>query len=157
MCQYGVEDEFFDWDEATNTTTWYWGVNDNKSKSGKYEITDMEVYKMLFHEDWQAQANALVDTPASKLHTAGSDMRYVEPAREDVFCMFLTDEYIENNAELKTFFKTNMLAFIMGEKDIETDWDAYVKEYLSMGGEATRQSQLAAYNAAYGTACTFAE
>ncbi len=157
VCQYGVENEFFDWDEATNTTTWYWGVNDNKSKSGKYEITDMEVYKMLFHEDWQAQANALVDTPASKLRTAGSDMRYVEPAREDVFCMFLTDEYIENNAELKTFFKTNMLAFIMGEKDIETDWDAYVKEYLSMGGEATRQSQLAAYNAAYGTTCTFAE
>ena len=156
ILQYGVEGEFFDWDEEQNLTTWYWGVNDNKSKSGAYETTDMEVYKMLYHEDWQAQANLLLDTPASRLHSAGSDMRYLEPVREDIFCMYLTDAYVEYHSELDTYFTTNMLAFIMGEKDLETGWDAYVEEYLSMGGEEERQSQLAAYNEAHGTEYTFA-
>ena len=53
-------------------------------------------------------------------------MRYEEPAREDLFCLILTDEYNDYHAELTTFFSTNMLAFIMGEQDIEADWDAYV-------------------------------
>lgn len=157
ICQYGVEGEFFTWDEATNTTTWYWGVNNQTSMSGKYQITDMEVYKMLYHEDWQAQANYLLDTKGAAAHISGSDMRYVEPVREDLFCMFLTDEFVENNADLKSFFQTSMLAFIMGEKDIESEWDAYVAEYLNMGGEAVRQSQLAEYNATFGTNATFAE
>ncbi len=158
-CQYGVEGEFFEWDPETNTTTWTWGQNDNKSKSGKYETTDMEVYKMLYHEDWQAQEYELIDDSEVRKHVIvdGSNMRYEEPVREDLFCMILTDAYNDYHAELTTFFSTNMLAFIMGEQDIETDWDAYVSEYLSMGGEEVRQSQLAEYNAIFGTDYTFAE
>lgn len=155
ILQYGIEGEFFEWDEEKNLTTWYTGINDNKSKSGAYETTDMEVYKMLYHEDWQAQENALRDTIESKLYNIGSDMRYEEPVREDIFCMYLTDAYVEYHAELDTFFSTNMLAFIMGEKDLDTEWDAYVAEYLSMGGEEERQSQLEAYNEAHGTDYTF--
>lgn len=154
--QYGVEGDFFEWDADQNLTTWYWGVNNSTSKSG-HEITDMEVYKMLYHEDWQAQANLLLDTPGSRMHTLGSDMRYQEPVRENLFAMILTPEYLQYKAELETFFKTSMLAFIMGEKNLDTDWDHYVAEYLSMGGEAARQAQLTAYNATMGTSYTFAE
>lgn len=154
--QYGVVGEFFEWDEETNQTTWYWGINGNKSKSGQYETTDMEVYKMLYHEDWQAQAERLVDSPENTQYNSGSDMRYVSPVHEDLFCMFVTDATIEYKSELDTYFTTNMIAFIMGEKDIDADWDAYVAEYLSMGGEEERQSQLEAYNATFGTNATFA-
>lgn len=159
ICQYGVENEFFEWDEETGTTTWTWDQNDGYSKSGKYQTTDMEVYKMLYHEDWQAQAYDLVDDSEVRKHVLvdGSNMRYEEPAREDIFALILTDEYNAYHSELTTFFSTNMLAFIMGEQDIEADWDAYVSEYLSMGGEEVRQSQLAAYNEMFGTSYTFAE
>lgn len=154
--QYGVVDDFFEWDEEKNLTTWYWGINDNKSRSG-YEVTDMEVYKMLFHEDWQAQTNLLIDSPGHRMYNLGSDMRYDEPVRENVLAMMLTPEFIQYRTELDTYFKTSMLAFIMGEKDLDTHWDAYVQEYLSMGGEVVRQSKLIAFNEAMGANYTFAE
>ena len=156
VLQYGIEDEFFEWDEETNQTTWYWGFNDNKSKSGKYETTDMEVYKILFHEDLNAQTFKLAGTYEYDLLAASSDMRYTEPYREDLFCMFLTDEYVEYHAELDNYFTQNMLAFILGDKDIDAEWDSYVNEYLNMGGEIERQAQLAAYNEQFGTSYTFA-
>lgn len=155
VLQYGVEGEFFDWDEETNQITWYWGLNDNKSKSGKYETTDMELYKILYHEALNAQPFTLAGTYEYDLLAASSDMRFTEPCREDLFCLILTDEYVENHAELDSYFSQNMLAFIMGEKDIDTEWDAYVSEYLSMGGETERQAQLAAYNEQFGTNYTF--
>ena len=49
--------------------------------------------------------------------------------------MFLTDEFVEYHTELDNYFVTNMLAYIMGDKDIDATWDAYVEEYLNMGGE----------------------
>lgn len=156
VLQYGVEGEFFDWDEENNQTTWYWGFNDNKSKSGEYETTDMEVYKILYHEDLNAQTFKLAGTSEYDLLAASSDMRFEEPVREDLLCMMLTDEYVDYNAELDNYFVENMLAFIMGEKDIDTEWDAYVSEYLSMGGEIEREAQLAAYNEKFGTDYTFA-
>lgn len=80
-----------------------------------------------------------------------------EPVISNLFTMLLTDEYTEYNTELINIFNTNMLAFIIGEKDIETKWDAYVAEYLNAGGEEVRQSLLKAYNAANNTNYTFAE
>ncbi len=156
VLQYGIEDEFFDWDEAANQTTWYWGLNNNKSKSGKYETTDMEAYKILCHENLNTQPFKLAGTYEYDLLAASSDMRYKEPYREDLFCMFLTDEYVENHTELDNYFVQNMLAFILGEKSLETEWDAYVSEYLNMGGEIERQAQLTAYNEHFGTDYTFA-
>lgn len=156
VLQYGVEGEFFDWDEATNQTTWYWGLSDNKSKSGKYETTDMEAYKILYHEKLNTQPYKLAGTYEYDLLAASSDMRYTEPYREDLFCMFLTDEYVDYHSELDSYFVENMLAFILGEKSIDTEWDAYVNEYLNMGGEAERQAQLQAYNENFGTTYTFA-
>ena len=103
----------------------------------------MEVYKMLFREDLTIQASKLIDTPANRVSVLGSDMRFVEPYRQDLFCMLLTDEFVEYHTELDNYFVTNMLAYIMGDKDIDATWDAYVEEYLNMGGEEERQSQLA--------------
>lgn len=157
VAQYGVEDEFFSWDPETNTTTWTPALNNGKSKSGKYETTDMEVYKMLFREDLTIQASKLIDTPANRVAVLGSDMRFIEPYRQDLFCMLLTDEFVEYHTELDNYFVTNMLAYIMGDKDIDATWDAYVEEYLNMGGEEERQSQLDAYNASFGTNYTFAQ
>lgn len=156
VVMYGIPGEFFEWDEEKNLTTWTTEINNGVSKSGKYETTDMEVYKLLYNERWQAQSDALYEGKVGQLWWEGGEMRYNEPVREDLFCMFLTDEFIKYHSELDTYFTTNMLAFIMGEKDLDADWDSYVSEYLSMGGEAERQSQLKVYNQTFGTERVFA-
>ena len=65
---------------------------------------------------------------------------------------------IEKNADLvKKYFEESSIRFIMGEQDIDTEWEKYKAEYLAMGGEAVRQSQLKMYNENKGTNYTFRE
>lgn len=154
VVQYGVEDEFFTWDKEKNMTTWTWSLSDNKSKSG-IETTDMEVYKMLYHEDINAQTFELGDDIHLQMLAKGSQMRYEEPVHEDIFGLINTEELVSYSPELNTYFTENMLAFIMGEKDIDTQWDSYVDTYLSMGGEEVRQSLLKKYNELNKTNYTF--
>ena len=154
--EFGVEGEFFTYDEEQHCANWTWEFNDGKSKSGKYETTDMEVYKMLYNEKLQNMHYGYDDAVYNKMYAIGSEMLFIEPTREDVFALFNTDEYLEVRSDINAYFEQNMLAFIMGEKDIEADWDAYVQGYLSLAGTA-RQSRLAVYNEIFGTECTFAE
>lgn len=157
VTMYGIPGEFFDYDEATQQTLWTSDLNNGVSKSGKYEVTDMQVYKLFNHAGWEAQGDGLIDAPHGQMWKAGSAMRFEENVKPNVFVMFKTEEYTELFGEVDTYFRTSMLAFIMGEKDIDAEWDNYVETYLSMGGEEIRQSQLKAYNEAFGTNCTFAE
>lgn len=157
VTMYGIPGEFFEYDEANEQTTWTSDLNNGVSKSGKYEVTDMQVYKLFNHAGWEAQGDGLIEAPHGQMWKAGSAMRFEEPVKADVFCMFKTDAYTELFSEVDTYFRTSELAFIMGEKDIDAEWDNYVQTYLSMGGEEIRQSQLEEYNKAFGTNCTFAE
>ncbi|MEG1775678.1 MAG: extracellular solute-binding protein [Clostridia bacterium] len=154
--QFGVENEFFTWDPQTKKITWYWGVDGGKSKSG-YEVTDMECYKFLFHEALQASSYELGDLEDQKQRVLGSNMRFEEPTYDNLFFYVRSDEYAEYSAELKSYFLSSMISFVMGEKSLETDWDEYVKTYLEMGGDKVRQSLLTVYNEMNGTAYTFAE
>ena len=154
--EFGVEGEFFTYDEELHCPNWTWEFNGGKSKSGKYETTDMEVYKMLFNEKLQNMHYAFDDAIYNQMYALGSEMRYIEPTREDVFALFNTEEYLSVRSDINAHFEQNMLAFIMGEKDIEADWETYVQDYLSLA-ETARQSRLAAYNETFGTEYTFAE
>lgn len=157
VTMYGVPGEFFDYDEATEQTLWTSDLNNGVSKSGKYEVTDMQVYKLFNHAGWEAQGDGLIEAPHGQMWKAGSAMRFEENVKPNVFAMFRTEEYTELFGEVDTYFRTSMLAFVMGEKDIDAEWDNYVQTYLTMGGDAIRQSQLVEYNKAFGTNCTFAE
>lgn len=157
---YGVPGEFFEWDEATATTTWAYTANDNKTKSGMSVTGAMGLYGVLTGHGLELQNLYLtgMDSKEAKLNYNANMMCLgEEPFYSNLFSLLLTDEYVEYNAELTAIFNTNMLAFIMGEKNLDSDWDAYVKEYLSNGGETVRQSLLREYNTAFGTAYTFAE
>ena len=156
VTMYGVPDEFFVWDDEKQEATWTIDL-DGVSKSGKYTSTDMQVYKLFNHAGWEAQGDGLIQAPHGQMWKAASAIRYEENVKPNVFCMFKTEEYNDLFGEVDKYFRTSMLAFVMGEKDIDAEWDNYVKTYLSMGGEAIRQSQLKEYNAAFGTNCTFAE
>ncbi|MEG2252289.1 MAG: hypothetical protein RSC98_04540, partial [Clostridia bacterium] len=92
-----------------------------------------------------------------KQRVLGSNMRFEEPTYDNLFFYVRSDEYAEYSAELKSYFLSSMISFVMGEKSLETDWDEYVKTYLEMGGDKVRQSLLTVYNEMNGTAYTFAE
>lgn len=66
-----------------------------------------------------------------------------------------TDEYIQHYSELEKYYQENSIRFIMGELDLDNDWDQYKSNYLSMGGDTMRQSLLEEYNRTFGTSYTF--
>ncbi len=157
---WGIPGEFFDWDEETQRATWIYQQNNGYGKSGKIKVENRGGYTIFSPLGLELNALKLrgIDTPETALNYKANVMCIEqEPVISNLFTMLLTDEYTEYNAELTNIFRTNMLAFIMGEKDIETEWDAYVAEYLNAGGEEVRQSLLKVYNEANGTDYTFAE
>lgn len=155
VTQYGLEGVGFELDPETQTIAWTYQV-DGKDKLGN-EITDMEVYKMLFQERIQRNTHQVLEGLQNSLYWDASVVQFATPAKQNLFAYTRTEEYLLNNSELLKYFTENAIRFIMGEKDIETDWDRYVAEYLSMGGEAVRDSLLAAYNEKMGTNYTFAQ
>ena len=74
---------------------------------------------------------------------------------QDLFTGIITDEYTKLNSELESYMDNNITKFIMGELDLDKDWDNFVSTYLNMGGEQVRTSLLNAYNEANGTSYTF--
>ncbi len=152
---FGIKDIDYETDED-GLITWYWGNNGGKDREGN-EVTDMEVYKLLYNEPLQRYADSLDKSPANVLYAAATEVQYATPVRENLFAFIRTEEYLDNDAELKKFFEENSIRFIMGEKDIETEWEQYKADYLAMGGEEVRQSLLKAYNEKMGTEYTFRE
>ena len=76
---------------------------------------------------------------------------------QSLFMGMYTDAYNKLNSELTTYYTNQTVKFIMGELDLDTDWDNYVSTYLSMGGEEVRTSLLEKYNAEHGTDYVFAD
>ncbi len=153
---YGIPGEFFDYDEETQQTTWTSDLNNGVSKSGKYEVTDMQVYKLFNHAGWEAQGDGLIEAAHGQMWKAASAMRFEENVKPNAFSM-LTVEEDELASDVNVYFKTQQLAFVMGEKDIDAEWDNYVQTYLSMGGDEIRQAKLVEYNKVFESNCTFAE
>ncbi len=151
---WGIRDVDYETDE-NNVITWYWGF-EGKDRNGE-EVTDMELYKLLYNEPLQRVIDGMGTDKASQLYAASTKSQEKVPSREDLLAFTRTDEYLEYNAELQKYFEENSIRFIMGEKDIETEWEQYKSEYLAMGGEKVRQSLLKAYNENFGTDYTFAE
>ncbi|MBQ2271728.1 MAG: extracellular solute-binding protein [Firmicutes bacterium] len=151
--QNGVEGDYFEIDE-TGKLTWYWGL-EGKNKRGD-EIADMEIYKFIENLGLQAQMYTLDESDYGAKRTAGIATCMRANAYQNLFMGMYTDEFNNLNSELDNYYTNMSVKFIMGELDIEAEWDNYVSTYLSMGGEAVRTSLLEKYNAENGTAYTFA-
>ena len=152
--QCGVEGTYFEMDES-GKVTWYWGL-EGKSRRGD-DIADMEIYKFIENLGLQQQLYTLDESDYGAKRTAGIATCMRADVYTNLFMGMYTDEYNKLNPELKTYYTNTTIKFIMGELDIETEWDNYVTTYLSMGGEAVRTSLLEKYNAEHGTSYTFAD
>lgn len=151
---FGVENVGFELDKD-GKLIWTYEV-DGKDRLGN-EVTDMEVYKLLGHEDINRQVYAVTPGDHNEAYWGGTQAQFNTPVKQNIFAMTLTDEYITLNSELEKFFVDNSIRFIMGEKDIDKEWDAYKQEYMRMGGEEVRQSLLKDYNEKMGTNYRFAD
>lgn len=151
-CQCGVEGNYFEMDDAGNVT-WYWGM-DGKNKNGD-EISDMELYKFIENLDLQSRLYKLDESNYGQYRAAGLESCMNAKVYQDLFTGIITDEYTKLNSELESYMDNNITKFIMGELDLDKDWDNFVSTYLNMGGEQVRTSLLNAYNEANGTSYTF--
>ncbi|MDL2233012.1 extracellular solute-binding protein [Ruminococcaceae bacterium OttesenSCG-928-L11] len=154
VVMWGLENVGFEMN-ANNEITWCYSM-DGKDRLGN-EVTDMEVYKLLYNEKLQRPVDSLGDDMASVLYGKATDIQFASTSRENIFAYTKTPEYVENNAELERYFTENAIRFIMGDRNLDTEWEQYKDGYLSMGGEIVRQSLLKAYNDKTGTSYTFKE
>jgi putative aldouronate transport system substrate-binding protein len=151
---YGVENVGFELD-SNGALKWTYEI-DGKDRLGN-EVTDMEVYKLLSREKLARQIYGVSEGDSNKAYWDASLVQFDAPVRENIFALVTSDEYITLNPELEKYFIDNSIRFIMGEKDIDKEWDAYKQEYMRMGGEEVRQSLLKVYNERMGTNYTFAD
>ena len=150
----GVEGQFFTADLDNNMLTWSWQV-DNTDAYGN-SINDMEYYKVLGNTSIQNQATLMLeDSDRNNILKEQVTRVYTAPVIRDVFVGLTTNEYAALSAETTKYYTDYMIKFVIGEKDIDEEWDSYVQGYLDVGGEAIRQSLLELYNANNGTNLVF--
>lgn len=150
--QCGLEGDYFEMDE-NGKVTWYWGLEGQNRRGDT--IADMEIYKFIENLSLQQQLYTLDESDYGAKRTAGIATCMRANTYTNLFLGMYTDEYNNLNSELDTYYTNMTVKFIMGELDIETEWDNYVSTYLSMGGEAVRNSLLEKYNAENGTSYSF--
>ena len=150
--QCGVEGDYFEMDD-NGKVTWYWGL-EGKNKRGD-SIADMEVYKFIENLGLEQQLYSLDGSESGAKRTAGITTCMNASVYTNLFMGMYTDEYTNLNGELENYYTNMSVKFIMGEMDIDSEWDNYVATYLSMGGETVRTSLLDKYNAENGTSYTF--
>lgn len=150
----GPQGQYWDYDENGKIVTWANGV---LLDGTPIDVTTVEMYKLLYHEKEQASLYDASLSEKDRLLVEGDRQRQNNPYYKDLFAYLVTDKSNELGSTVTNFFHQSMLEFIKGEKNFEADWDAYVETYLSMGGEAIRQSKLDLYNDTYGTNYVFAD
>ncbi|MBQ3762112.1 MAG: extracellular solute-binding protein [Clostridia bacterium] len=152
----GIKGLYWDYDENGKIVSW--------NNNGGYlldgtpmDVASVEMYKLLYHEKEQATLYDASLSEKDRLLVDGDRQRQNNPYYKNLFAYLTTDEMVELGSTTANYFHQSMIEFLKGEKDLDTDWDEYVTTYLSMGGEAIRQSLLELYNATYGTDYVFAD
>lgn len=151
---WGVEDQFWTQDE-NGTVDWFFGIG-GKDKLGN-EVSDMQCYRFFYNIPIENSVRVLSDGMDSKLYRKSIEVYTDVEVYPDLFMGLTSSDYVTYFSDLETYVKEAGIKFITGEYSLDTDWDNYVKTYLSMGGEKVRQSLLTAYNDVNGTSLVFAE
>lgn len=94
------------------------------------------------------------DPTDTALPIANATMRYLDKKpKETIAKLNYTDEESETVTEplktLKTYVKESLANFITGGKDIDKDWDAYLKEIEKIGGSKVLKTSQTVYDRMY--------
>ncbi len=151
---WGVEGQFWTQDQ-NGEINWYTGIDGKDSKGNV--IGDMQAYRFFYNLPIENSVLQLNKSEAGRLYRESVAHYMAVPVYSDLFQGLSTEEYVSLNDELQQYVEESGLRFIMGIADLDTDWNAYVGTYLSMGGDTVRSSLLNLYNRQHGTALTFAD
>lgn len=151
---WGIEGQFWTNDENGNLA---WNFSSDGKDSLGNEVTDMQVYRFFYNIAIENEAKTLSDSYQNQKWLNSIEIYTDIATIENLFVGLSTDDYVTYGSDLATYVKEMGTKFITGEADLEKDWANYVSTYLSMGGDAVRNSLLAAYNERNDTNLTFAE
>lgn len=154
VLMYGIEGQFFELDEQ-GMPSWVYTLG-GQDKLGN-AVTDMQVYRFMYNIEVENRARGLDDSPAQNLYRESIGVYTTCATYPNAFMGLTSEELVTYNSELQAYKNEMSIKFILGEADLDTEWDTYVSTFLSIGGEEVRQSLLNAYNELNGTSYTFAD
>lgn len=154
VLMYGPEGQFFELGED-GMPTWVYTL-EGKDRLGN-ATTDMQVYRFMYNIAVENRARGLDNSPAQDMYRQSIGVYSTCPTYPNLFLGLTSEDYVTYNNELESYKNEMSIKFIIGEANLDTDWDTYVNTYLSMGGDTVRQSLLAVYNELNGTEYVFAD
>jgi hypothetical protein len=116
----------------------------------------MQCYRFFYYIPVENSVRVLSDSMSSRLYQ-DSIAHYTDAAvYTDLFVGLTSDAYVTYNSDLESYVKEAGIKFIIGESDLDTDWDSLCRTYCH-GRRAGPHVPAGCYNAVNGTLYSFAE
>lgn len=109
-----------------------WGVPQNKHWGGVTPLSYLGWGNVAF-----AAATGTLTNEVRNVESVKRNMAFVPPVEKLVKKLIYTDEenseFAEIRSVLRTYVKESMVRFVLGDLDIEKDWDSYLAELEKIG------------------------
>ena len=150
--KYGVEGTYYEMDG--DEVAWIYIYDaERKSRSGT-TAGDMEVYSMFSRMDVYTEL-LRGDTIEQMASIRGFTQAVENPLLEDAFLGINTPDFQSLMPDITKYVDEMRINFILGNESFD-NWDAYVNEYIRLGGLQVAESMLVEYNRMYGIEATLA-
>jgi ABC-type glycerol-3-phosphate transport system substrate-binding protein len=148
VSRYGVEGKGFTLDANGDLDYLYSRDPDRKMADGTTVEGDPEIFCFLNRIDLYPQ-QLLGDTIAQQKAYEGYVSGRDNPLLLNDFLGLTSEEFQNTMPDIKKYVDEMLVKFVLGDESFD-NWDAYVKEYIRLGGLEVAESLLAEYNAFYG-------
>jgi ABC-type glycerol-3-phosphate transport system substrate-binding protein len=148
VSRYGVEGKGFTLDANGDLDYLYIRDPDRKMADGTTVEGDPEIFCWLNRIDLYPQ-QLLGDTIAQQKLYDGYVSGRDNPLLFNDFLGLTTDEFQTMMPDITKYVDEMRVKFLLGDESFD-NWDAYVKEYIRLGGLEVAESLLAEYNALHG-------
>jgi len=149
VSRYGVEGKGFTVDANGDLDYLYLRDPDRKMADGTIIEGDPEIFCYLNRIDLypdQLMGDTIAQMKSYEGYVAARD----NPLFLNGFLGITTEEYQNKMPDITKYEDDMRIKFLLGDENFD-NWDAYVNEYIRLGGMEVAESLLAAYNAQYGT------
>lgn len=144
VSKYGVEGVHWAMEDGVLTHNATTDPEKKRLDGVKIEGADVETYCLM--ERMDIYPELLVEEPFKVgFHQAANN-----PLYKNLFVGLTSQEYTTYNPDIMKFVEESRVQFILGDRDF-AQWDAYVEEYLRIGGLEVAKSLTDVYNTKYGT------
>jgi len=150
--KYGVIDIFFEMDG--DELVWIYSSEPGRVNRNGNESGDMEVYSIFSRMDIYTEL-LQGDTWVQQASVIGFNQAVSNPLIENAFLGIITEEFQTLMPDITRYVDEMRIRFILGDESFDA-WDAYVAEFVRLGGVKVAESLLPIYNEMYGKSATLA-